>query len=119
MGGNKFNKKKGGIGNGKTTKTNTTEKKIAVMEFTLHTAGKHQLVTYETVKERILQEMQKELRHGYDIVKCLRAGANAGIPILKPVRVIEVKGSQSDEQQKIQQEGHDMEWQIERKEFSV
>ena len=112
MGGGKFVKKKSGS---KSTKTNTPEKRAVVMEFTPHTAGKHQLVAYETVKEHIFQDMQIELRHGYDIVKCLHEGANAGIPILKPIRIIEVKGTQSDEKQKIQQEGHDMEWQIERK----
>jgi hypothetical protein len=120
MGGKKFIKKNGGNGSGKTnTRTNTPEKKIAVMEFTPHTAGRHQLVTYDTVKEYILQEMQKDLRHGYDIVKCLREGINVGIPILKPIRIIEELGEQSAEEQKIQQEGHDMEWQIERKEYSV
>ena len=90
MAGKKFTKRTGGNGNGKTsTKTVTPEKKVAVMEFTPHIAGNHQTVTYDAVKEHILQELQKDLKHGYDIVKCLREGSNGGIPIMKPIRVIE------------------------------
>jgi hypothetical protein len=118
MGGKKFIKKTGSNGSGKSTKTNAPEKKITVMEFRPHIAGKHQLVTYDTVKQHILQEMQKDLKHGYDIVECLREGRDEGIPNLKPIRIIEKTGLQSPEEQKIQQEGHDMEWQIERKESS-
>ena len=59
MGGRVFKKKTGGRGSGSTTKTTTPEKKIAVMEFTPHIAGKHQSVTYDTVKEHIFQEIQK------------------------------------------------------------
>ena len=118
MAGKKFNNRSGGNGNAK-AKTVTPEKKVAVMEFTPHIAGKHQAVTYDTVKEHILQELQKDLKHGYDIVKCLREGTNKGIPIVKPTRVIEEQGKSSDQEVKIIQEGHGMEWQIEYKEFSV
>ena len=120
MAGTRFKRKIGGNGNGKTSAaTVTPEKKPVVMEFTPNIAGRHQAVTYDMVKEHILQELQIELNHGYDIVKCLREGSNGGIPIIKPVRVIEARGSHSVEEQKIIQEGHDMEWQIEQKEFSV
>ena len=50
MGGRTFKKKTGGRGNGATAKTTTSENKTAVVEFTPHTAGKHQLVTCDTVK---------------------------------------------------------------------
>ena len=115
MGGRTFKKKIGVGGNGETTKTVTSEKKTAVMEFAPHAADKHQLVTHDTVKEHTLQELQKDLRHGCDLIKCLREGVNTGTPTLKPVRQIEVKGEQSDEEMKMTQDGHDMEWQIERK----
>jgi hypothetical protein len=119
MTGKPFKKRTGGRGSGTSTNTNSPEKKEAVMEFTPHIAGKHQAVTYETVKEHIMQELQIELKHGYDIVKCLRAGLRGGIPITKPIRIIEKKGNHSDETLKVIQDGHDMEWKIDRNEFSV
>jgi hypothetical protein len=110
MTGRKFNNN-GGSGSGKTG-TGTPEKKAVVMEFTPNTAGKTQMVTYDTVKEHILQEIQKDLSHGNDIVRCLREGVNKGIPIIKPIREIEVKGSHSEEVLKTIQDGHDMEWKM-------
>ena len=117
MGGRAFIRKTGGGGSSKTAKTATPEKKIAVVEFTPHMAGKHQSVTCDTVKEHTLQELQKELRHGHDSVTCLRTGVNSGIPMMKPERQIEALGSQSSDEQRMKQEGHDMEWQTERKKF--
>ena len=115
MGGRTFKKKTGGCGNSATTKTAASEKKIAVVEFAPHMAGKHQLVTCDTVKEHMWQELQKDLRHGHDPVKCPHAGVNAGTPTLKPIGVIEEKGTQTHEEQKMNQDGHDVEWQMERK----
>ena len=115
MGGKAFNRKTGGSG----SKTASPEKKVAVMEFTPHTAGKHQSVTCDTVKEHMLQELQKELRRGHDSVTRLRAGVNPGVSMIKPERKIEEKGSQTSEEQKMKQEGHDTEWQTERKEFGA
>ena len=63
MGGRTFKKKTGVGGNGETTKTATTEKKTAVVEFAPHAAGKHQLVTCDAVKEHTLQELQLSLIH--------------------------------------------------------
>ena len=45
----------------------TTHNKETKTEFTLHTTGKHQSVTYDTVKEHILQEIQKDLKNGSDV----------------------------------------------------
>ena len=119
MGDRSFDKKTGGDGASKTASTVTPEKKEAVMEFTPHVAGEHQSVTHDTVKEHTLQELQMELRHVHDTVKCLRDGVNNGTPMTKPTRKIEALGVQSAEEQKMNQDGHDMEWQTERKEFSV
>ena len=112
MGGRTFKKKIGAGGNSETAKTATSEKKMAVMEFAPHAAGKHQLVTCDAVKEHTLQELQKDPRHGHDLAQCSRKGVNTGTPMVKPIRQIEVKGGQSDKEMKIIQDGHDMEWQI-------
>ena len=59
----------------------TTEYKKQVMEFTPHIAGKHQMVTYDTVKEHILQEIQTDLKNGSDMAVNLRNDSDDGIPI--------------------------------------
>jgi hypothetical protein len=66
----------------------TTETKKQTMEFTMHIAGKHQSVTYDTVVEYILQDIQKDLKNGSDMAVNLRNGTDTGIPILKPRRQI-------------------------------
>ena len=68
-------------------KITTTEYKKQVMEFTPHTAGKHQSVTYDTVKEHILQEIQKDLKNGSHMAVNLRKGKDNGIPVNKPIRL--------------------------------
>ena len=68
-----------------------TEYKKQVMEFTPHVAGKHQSVTYDTVKEHILQEIQKDLKNGSDMAVNLRIGFDSRIPVCKPVRLRAVK----------------------------
>ena len=66
----------------------TTEYKKQVMEFTSHIAGKHQTVTYDTVKEHILQEIHTDLNNGLDMAVNIRKDIYDGIPINKPRRVI-------------------------------
>ena len=112
----------GGSGTSETTSAVTPEKKEAAMEFAPHTAGKHQSVTCETVKEHTMQKLQIEPRHGLDLVKCLRDGADNGVPMTKPVRQTQAFGGQTAEEQfdqKLAQDGHDMDCQLDRKEFSV
>ena len=106
----------------------TTEKKEETMEFTPHIAGRHQKLTYDTVKEHILQELQKDLKNGSDIVVNLRGNTNIGIPVSKPKRKIvrkikTEKGKTADPEDiadaKIEQDRNDMEWQIDLKEWKT
>ena len=141
MGGRGYNGKRqsqktSGRGRGKlsTTKTTTTpEKNTATMEFTPHTIGRHQPVTFDAVKEHILQELQIDLKHGRDIVDNLRSGVDEGIPLLKPIRKLEPKMKKKQtkesedlvevetapEERKILQQGHDMEWSMAMKEYNT
>ena len=64
----------------------TTEKKTQTIEFTAHIEGKPHSVTYDTVVECILQDIQKDLKHGSDMAVNLRNGTDTGIPISKPRR---------------------------------
>ena len=103
----------------------TTYNKEKKMEFTPHTAGRHQTVTYDTVKEYILQEIQKELQNGSNLSVNLRKGTDVGIPIMAPIRHIFKKVKKEDGSMpedieiKIDQEGHDMEYTIDLKEFKT
>ena len=81
----------GGRGQTKSSTSKTTitlERKSTLMEFTPYMLGKHQVVTFDAVKEQILQKLQIKLEDGHDIVDCLRAGKNEGIPLTRPKRMI-------------------------------
>ena len=73
-----------GRGNNK-GKQNTQKSK---MKFTPHYSGKQQGHTYDTVKDHIIQYMQKNLKNGLDMAEMLRSGTYA-TPGIKPVRLIE------------------------------
>ena len=96
------------------------------MEFTPLVAGKHQSVTYNSVKEHILQEIQKDLKNGSDMSVNLRKDNDSGIPNSKPNRVIakKIKNEEDEESDdpmdlKIEQEGLDMEYTIDLKEWKA
>ena len=55
------------------------EYKKQIIEFTPHIAGKHQSLTYDTVREHILQEIQKDLKNRLDMAMILRQGKDIGI----------------------------------------
>ena len=42
------------------------------LKFYPHTAGRQQTITYDTVKDYIIQHIQKNYEQGYDIAKTLR-----------------------------------------------
>ena len=141
MGGRGYNGKRrsqktGGRGRGRSNTTKTTitpENNTAIMEFTPHTIGRHQLVTFDAVKEHILQELQIDLQHGSDIVDNLRSGVDKGIPLIKPKRKLgpktkkkKVKDGEdpvevetAPDERKILQQGHDMEWSMAMKEYNI
>ena len=66
------------------SKKDNFDYKKQTIEFTPHVAGKHQTVTYDTVKEHILQEIQKELKNGSNIAVNLRKDKKTGMPLGKP-----------------------------------
>ena len=42
------------------------------MNFVLHFHGKHQVVTYDTVKDHIVQNIQKTFKYGNDMTQVIR-----------------------------------------------
>ena len=86
--------------NDKPSKQDTKE---TVMEFVPHVAGKHQTVTYDAVKEHILQEMQIDLRNGHEIIEYLQT-EKKNYQETKPVRQIAVSEGTSDTTKAIKQQ---------------
>ena len=58
------------------------------MKFVPHYSRKQQGHTYETVKDHIIQYVQKNLKNGLDMAETLHSGTYA-TPGIKPVRQIE------------------------------
>ena len=48
------------------------------------------MVTFDVVKEHILEKLQIDLNNSHDIVTNLRNGINKGIPLSKPIRVAKI-----------------------------
>ena len=55
------------------------------MKFVPQYSGKQQIVTYDTVKDHVILQIQKNYKHGSDIAKAIRDESYAGIGS-KPVR---------------------------------
>ena len=127
-----------GISSAYSSKNTTTEYKKQIMEFTPHTAVKHQSVTYDMIKEHILQEIQKDLKNGSDMAMNLRKGIDCGIPVRKPIRLRAVlaksktngkpikeelgesKTNPDDlEDMKMDQESYNMEYTMDLKEYKI
>ena len=101
------------------------------MKFIPNIPGKNsQAHTYDAVRDHTLNEIQKSYRQGEDIADNLRLGVDKGIKDQKPVRKRAVKPELTEEQKqdqnkmrevaeemKIDQEGLDIEYQIDLKEF--
>ena len=94
------------------------------MKFTPKLAGQYQGYTYDTVKEHILQEIQRNLENGEDLADNLREGTDHGIKRSKPNRhlapkqeitepVTEIKRMEAAEERRIIQEGLDIEYKVE------
>ena len=69
------------------------------MKFIPKVAGKSR-VTFETVKEYILNKLQRDLVHRKDILTNLRKGVDSLIGLSVPVRKTAVKREMTEEQKK-------------------
>ena len=95
-------------GRGTTKKTYNNTKKITQnqdpnkkeMLFVPKNAGKMQGHTYETVKEYLLNELQKDLEHGEDLATNLRKGEDTGISLDEPTRTIAPRQNLTQEEKK-------------------
>ena len=61
-------------------------------------AGKNRGLIYDTVKEHILQDLQKNLNNGSDIVDSLWKGVDAGIRDPKPLRKMAIKKEMAEKE---------------------
>ena len=72
-------------------KTQSSKVKEPEMKFVLHCAGKQQAVTYDAVKDHIVSQIQKTLRHGNDAAINLREMSCTTNPFgMEPTRCMEV-----------------------------
>ena len=98
------------------------------MKFAPHYSGKQQGHTYDTVKDHIIQYVQKNLKNGLDMAETLRSGTYA-TPGIKPVRLIEedrliyqgmtAENKPSSDKMKILQDGNDIEYREELREYNA
>ena len=70
------------------------------MKFVPKMVGKSQACTFKTVKECVLQELQKDLVDDKDIATNLRKGEDTGIGIEKPERKVVEKKEMTDKKGK-------------------
>ena len=85
------------------------------MKFAPHYSGKQQVVTYDMVRDHIIQQIQKTFRHGNNMAKALRdmayeAEPGGGAPRRRTV-VIPVSNSTTkigEGAAKIEQDGYDI-----------
>ena len=101
--------------NGKSGQQDTKE---TVMEFVPHIMDKYQTVTYDAVREHILQEMQIDLRNGHEIIECLGT-EKKNYQETKPVWQIAVSEGTSNtaEAMKHRQDSYNFEFNIQFKEW--
>ena len=68
----------GGRGNNNNRRSNhsnhnsNNNNKNVELKFVPHYSGKQQMVTYDTVKDHVIHQIQKNLRYGIDMAKALR-----------------------------------------------
>ena len=72
----------------KTTNTNRQP------EFTVHSHGQRRYHTYDSVKELIIEDIQKSYEFGYDIAKSLRDLRLIDLDLKKPKRQISTETDQ-------------------------
>ena len=94
-------------------------------KFAPHQVGKQPTVTYDTVKERIEQYIQKNYSHGIDLAESLREGVYKNLAKEKPMRKLtscdehKMSDGKTDEfMMKITQDELDLEYQQELRDHS-
>ena len=102
--------------NKSTTKTTSSNNKNEEIKFAPYYTGKQQMVTYDTVREHVIQQIQKNFKCGSDMVKSIRDGAYGAIGGGKPVRQLTALRNPADNSVKdemvvkIEQDGYDLEY---------
>jgi hypothetical protein len=86
------------------------------MKFTPHGIGRDkQTVTYDTVKDHIIQTVQRNYKHGLDVAKSLRNEAITDLKDVLPARALSTKADETAKS--LEQTGHDIMYQEELKRY--
>ena len=83
------------------------------MKFYPHTQGRQQSYSYETIRDHIVQQVQKTFKYGQDIVQSIRDESYIDFDLKKPTRAVSIAAK--DDDKKIEQEGFNMDYQMEMK----
>ena len=94
---------------------NNYNNNTTTMKFFPHTVGKQQSVTYDTVKDYIIKQVQKTFTYGQDIATSLNDLQLINLNRFKPTRVISQETDQDIK--KLEQDENDMIYHEEVKEF--
>ena len=90
------------------SKKKTTESKE--VKFYPHTSGQQHTVTFDTVKDRIIQQVQKTYRHGVDVAESLRNEEKKDLSASEPTR--ELSTATDETQRFLEQQGHDIKYKV-------
>ena len=109
-GGRGRNSRNQGRGRGRFPRYQSNNAKQPEMKFYPHGMGRErQTVTYDTVKDHIIQQVQKTYKNGHDVATSLRDLTKLDLDKEKPKR--RISGNTEDEKKKIEQDGHDIMYQ--------
>ena len=86
-----------GNGPNRNNRTTGVGSNNTIIKFFLHAANSQQSVTYEVVKDAILDRIQREYKDGVEVVQSLRDLKLIDMDMNKPVRLL----SSKDKEQKI------------------
>ena len=96
------------------------------MKFIPHYTGKQQMVTYDSVKDHIVQQIQKSFKYGNDIAQAIRDmvyedDLGGGRPTRQTVTVPIDKDTRESLHMKLQieQEGYDIEYKEELRKYNI
>ena len=127
-GSGQFNRRNNRGRNSNRGNNNNSHSQSSEMKFIPHYTGKQQMVTYDSVKDHIVQQIQKSFKYGNDIAQAIRDMVYEDENNLgggKPTRQIVAVPMDKDTREslhmtlQIEQEGYDIEYKEELRKYNI
>ena len=80
------------------------------IKFYPHGSGAQQSITFDTVKDHIVQQVQKNYKNGIDIAESLEDETMKDLSSMKPTRILSTETEATA--RAIEQEGYDIEYKV-------